>query len=173
MISDLKPCAYKGCKIAAQLFSFLFLFGQFCLSGRIYLVSVLLSTSAERCFVSRMRDFKARLAWNFLCWLSWNISSSLLFTQLIFRQKNPCNIWNMFNISFECHHGQLSSWDWAISVSILEPFLLAELCLCFYTLHTCFLLTVLLGLARKTAPLKRHLETNKTKCEKSIFFMLQ
>ena len=32
-------------------------FGELCLSSRIFLVSVLLSASVERCFVSRMRDF--------------------------------------------------------------------------------------------------------------------
>ena len=32
-------------------------FGEFCLTSRIFLVSVLLSASVERCFVSRMRDF--------------------------------------------------------------------------------------------------------------------
>ena len=32
-------------------------FGEFCLSSAIFLVSVLLSASVERCFVSRMRDF--------------------------------------------------------------------------------------------------------------------
>ena len=32
-------------------------FGEFCLTSRIFLVSVLLFASVERCFVSRMQDF--------------------------------------------------------------------------------------------------------------------
>ena len=32
-------------------------FGEFCCTSRIFLVSVLLSASVERCYVSRMRDF--------------------------------------------------------------------------------------------------------------------
>ena len=87
MVSDLKFFAHKGCKIATQIvlpyrvgffwyrcFSLhltVFLpplpevhankslfFGKFCLTSRIFLASVLLSASVERCFVSRMRDFK-------------------------------------------------------------------------------------------------------------------
>ena len=47
--------AYKGCKITPQKkFAF---FIKFCLTSRIFLVSVLLSVSVERCFVSRKRYF--------------------------------------------------------------------------------------------------------------------
>ena len=56
MVSDLKTFAHKGCKIAARKEKS-FLFGKFCLTSRIFLVSVLLSGSDERFFVSRMRDF--------------------------------------------------------------------------------------------------------------------
>ena len=38
-----------------------FFFGKFCLTGRIFLASVILSASVERCFVSRMRDFLSLL----------------------------------------------------------------------------------------------------------------
>ena len=55
MISDLQTFANKGCKIAVQKKSLLF--GDFCLTSRIILVSVLLSASVERCFVSRKWDF--------------------------------------------------------------------------------------------------------------------
>ena len=54
MVSDLKTFAHKGCKITAQK---KMLFGEFCLTSRIFLVSVPLSASVERCFVFRMRDF--------------------------------------------------------------------------------------------------------------------
>ena len=47
---------HKGCKIAAQKKSF-FSSANFALLSRILLVSVLLSASVERFFVSRMRDF--------------------------------------------------------------------------------------------------------------------
>ena len=52
MVSDLNFFAYKWCKIAA-----IFFFGEFYLTSRIFLVSVVLSASVERCFFSRMRDF--------------------------------------------------------------------------------------------------------------------
>ena len=55
MVSDLKKFAYKGYKTAAQKKrSF---FDEFCLTSRNVLVSVLLSASVERCFVSRAQDF--------------------------------------------------------------------------------------------------------------------
>ena len=49
MVSDLKTFDYKGCKIAAQK---KLVFGKFCLTSRICLSLVLLSTSVKRCFVS-------------------------------------------------------------------------------------------------------------------------
>ena len=55
MVSDLKTFSHKGYKIDAQ--KQVFFFGKFCLTSRIFLVSVLISASAERFFVSRMRDF--------------------------------------------------------------------------------------------------------------------
>ena len=54
VVSDLKTFVHKWCKIAAQKKSFL---GKFCLTSRIFLVSVLLSASVERFFVSHMQDF--------------------------------------------------------------------------------------------------------------------
>ena len=63
MVSDLKTFAHQGCTIAAQIiiitiiFCLYFFCVKFCLTSRIFLVSVLLSASVERCFVSRMRDF--------------------------------------------------------------------------------------------------------------------
>ena len=48
MISDSKTFFHKGIKIAAQFFSSFF--GTFCRTSRIFLVSVLLSASVERCF---------------------------------------------------------------------------------------------------------------------------
>ena len=50
-----KTLAYKGYKITAQKKCFFFC--EFCLTSRIVLVSVILSASVERCFVSCMRDF--------------------------------------------------------------------------------------------------------------------
>ena len=50
----LKKIAHNGCEIAAPIFLF---FGEFCLTGRFFLVLVLLSAWVERCFVSGMRDF--------------------------------------------------------------------------------------------------------------------
>ena len=44
----------KDCKIAALIF-----FGEFCHTHRIFLLSVLLSASVDRCFVSRMRVFSS------------------------------------------------------------------------------------------------------------------
>ena len=55
MVSDLKTSASKGCKIATQKKGLFF--GEFCLTSRIFLVSVPLSASVERCFVSRMLIF--------------------------------------------------------------------------------------------------------------------
>ena len=54
-VSDLKNLAHKGWKVAAQK-KFVF-FGEFCLTRRIFLVSVLKSASDGRFFVSHMRDF--------------------------------------------------------------------------------------------------------------------
>ena len=55
MVSDLKKLLpIKGCEIAAQQKVF---FGEFCHTSRMFLVSVLLSASVERCFVSLMCDF--------------------------------------------------------------------------------------------------------------------
>ena len=55
MVSDCKTFALKGWKLAAQKKNYFF--GDFCLTSRIFLVSVLLSALVERFFVSRMRDF--------------------------------------------------------------------------------------------------------------------
>ena len=59
MVSELKTFTNKGWKIAAQRTTQknLFFFGEFCLTSKILLVSVQLSASVERCFVSRIRDF--------------------------------------------------------------------------------------------------------------------
>ena len=54
MVSDLKTFAHKRCKIYALK---ILVLGETCLTGRIFLVLVLLSVLVERCFVSRMRDF--------------------------------------------------------------------------------------------------------------------
>ena len=56
MVSDFKKIknAHKGCKDAAEKkVSF---FGEFCRTNRFF-VSLLLSASVERCFVSRMLNF--------------------------------------------------------------------------------------------------------------------
>ena len=47
-------CVMKGVKSPRKKS---FFFGEFCLTSRIFLVSVQLSALVERCFVSRMRDF--------------------------------------------------------------------------------------------------------------------
>ena len=60
VVSDLKPCAYKGFKIAVQFIFFIF-FGGFCLTSMIFLVLVLLFAAVERCFVSHIRDFLKNL----------------------------------------------------------------------------------------------------------------
>ena len=59
MVTDFKTFAYKWCTIAAQFFSssFFFLFCEFCLPSRIFLVSVLLPASVERFFVPGIQDF--------------------------------------------------------------------------------------------------------------------
>ena len=54
MVSDLKTFAHKGSKIARQK---KVVVGEFCLTSRIFLLSVLLSASVKRFYVSRMRDF--------------------------------------------------------------------------------------------------------------------
>ena len=55
MVSELKFFAHKGFKIAGQ--QKVFFFGQFCFTSRICLVSVLLSASVKRFFVSHTLDF--------------------------------------------------------------------------------------------------------------------
>ena len=56
IIEPLQKCfAYKGCK------KLVFFICKFCLTSRICLVSVLLSASVERCFVSHMRDFEKNI----------------------------------------------------------------------------------------------------------------
>ena len=67
MVSDCKAFAHKRCKIAAQ--KKVIYFGKFCLTSRIFLVSVLLYALVERCFVSRMRDF-CIIKKNVMCHLS-------------------------------------------------------------------------------------------------------
>jgi hypothetical protein len=52
VVSDLNTFAHKGCKIAVKKKR------QILVTSRIFLVSVLLSALVERCFVSRMPDFK-------------------------------------------------------------------------------------------------------------------
>ena len=52
VVSALKNFAFKKCKITAEK-----KMGEFCLTSRIFLVSVLLSALVKRCFVSHMRDF--------------------------------------------------------------------------------------------------------------------
>ena len=54
VVSDLKTLAHKEYKIAAQK---KLVFGKFCLTSWIFLVSVLLSKWVERSIVSRMKDF--------------------------------------------------------------------------------------------------------------------
>ena len=57
-------------------------FGEFCLTSRIFLVSVLLSATVERCFVSCMRDFlKILIITNFI----YNVN--LTFTGKIIRNN--------------------------------------------------------------------------------------
>ena len=62
MVPDLKTYAHKECKIVAQKKSLFF--GEFCLTSKICLVSVLISASVEGFFVSYMEDFF------FICLLS-------------------------------------------------------------------------------------------------------
>ena len=54
MVSDFKTFAHKGCNIPAH----------FCLTSKILLVSVLLTASVQKFFVSCMRDF------NVICHMS-------------------------------------------------------------------------------------------------------
>ena len=54
MVSDLKTCLIKGVKSPRKK---KFFSGEFCLTEQDFLVSVLLSISVERFFVSPMRDF--------------------------------------------------------------------------------------------------------------------
>ena len=62
MVSDLKTFAHKGSKIAGQKKVAV---GEFCLTKRIFLVSVLLSASVVKCFVSHNQDFVGDF-WHFL-----------------------------------------------------------------------------------------------------------
>ena len=61
MVSDLKTFVHKGCQIAAQKKGFFQV--SFALLSWDFFVSLLLSASVERFFVSRMRDFFLRSYW--------------------------------------------------------------------------------------------------------------
>ena len=56
VVSDFKPFAHEGSKLAAQFF-FFFFFDEICPTSRIFLVLVLLSATIDRCFVARTRNF--------------------------------------------------------------------------------------------------------------------
>ena len=92
LVSDLNTFAHKGCKIAAQT---KLVFLRILPYEQDFLLSLLLSASVERCFVSRMRDFFIFLFFNFtrqiicrcLKWLA------ILLSLSADKVRKACKVW--------------------------------------------------------------------------------